>query len=54
MAAIRTDAEIYEQIDKATEHINDGTGNTFNSYEEGVKDALNWVLGQDNNPPIED
>lgn len=37
--------EIYEQIDLASERIESGEIYHGMSYEEGIKDALNWILG---------
>ncbi len=49
----RTDKEIQEQIDDAM----DTRGNSkypAMSYEDGVEAALNWVLGNADEPPMED
>lgn len=46
--ATKTDDEIYDQIDKANEKINSGDTDGFRSYEDGIKDALNWVMGNRN------
>jgi hypothetical protein len=46
-----TEEEINETIDKAVEiidHPDSSSSLTF--YEEGVKDALMWVLGETDNP----
>lgn len=48
---MRTDEEIYNQIDKASEM--DGTYSGM-SYEQGVQDALRWVVGDENEPPLTD
>ena len=41
-----TAREIYDLIDLCNERINRGSINSFECYEEGVKAALNWVLGE--------
>lgn len=46
----RTEKEIYDQIDKANENIESGDGFHGMSYEDGVKAALEWVLGMDDAP----
>jgi len=51
---MRLENEIYEQIDKASEMINNGESSNFMSYEEGVKNALEWILENTNEKPIED
>jgi len=48
----KTDKEIFEQIDKANERINNGNTDGFRSYEDGVKDALEWIMGN-GNPPMD-
>ena len=48
-----TNAVICEQIDKANERINSGNTDGFRSYEDGVKDALEWIIGNAN-PPMND
>jgi hypothetical protein len=48
---MRSKKEIYEQIDRATETDGKNFGMT---YEEGVKEALSWVLGDTEDPPIEE
>jgi hypothetical protein len=48
---MRSKKEIYEQIDLATEADGRYPGMTF---EEGVKDALLWVLGDTEDPPMEE
>jgi hypothetical protein len=51
----RTYDEVNKQIDKASEIARTvGTRYASMSYEEGVRDALLWVLGDDEDPPIED
>jgi hypothetical protein len=51
----RTDKEIDEQLNVASEHINDGTvAWPGMSYEQGVQNALDWVLGNNDDPPMDD
>jgi len=40
-----TDKEIYAQIDRANIDVENGTSYGGMSYEEGVKAALEWILG---------
>lgn len=49
----KTDDEIYEQIDKANEKINSGETDGLRSYEDGIKDALEWIMGV-GNPPMDE
>ncbi len=46
----RTEKDIYMLIDQATERLRHGELYTGMSYEEGVKDALEWVLGGEDRP----
>ncbi len=46
----RTEKEIYELIDQANERIENGDLYTGMSYEDGVKDALEWILGGEDRP----
>ena len=51
---MKTDEEIEEQIDKATEWINKGqTAVSGMTYEEGVRSALDWAIGNMDEKPIE-
>jgi hypothetical protein len=43
-----TEKEISKTIDKAIKIVEEEKGEL--SYEEGVKDALTWVLGEADNP----
>jgi len=50
----KSEQEILEQIDQASESVNEGTSKFPSmSYEEGVKAALDWVVG-DSPKPMED
>jgi hypothetical protein len=46
----KSDSEIFNQIDKANEKIESGDIDRFRSYEDGVKEALEWVLGIGSEP----
>ena len=48
----RTEAEIDEQLNRAAEAVDDGTRFPGASYEEGVMDAMSWILGQDDTAPL--
>jgi hypothetical protein len=50
---VKTRKEVDVQIDKANEFIENGTGCHGMSYEEGVKAALEWVMGDVDEEPIE-
>ena len=51
---MKNSIEIFEQIDKASELI-EQDGKYFGmTYEQGIKDALEWVSGYVENKPIED
>ena len=39
-----TESEAYELIDACNENINTGEVNAAGSYDEGVRDALLWLL----------
>ena len=39
-----TESEVYELIDLCNENINSGDVNSAGSYDEGVRDALLWLL----------
>lgn len=42
-----------ELIDIASKNINEGNEDSFRSYDEGVKDALEWVYYNSNEPELE-
>lgn len=44
--------EIYELIDECNENISNGEMNSFASYDEGVRDALNWAAEDGEKPFI--
>lgn len=50
----RTNKEINEQLDRATEGINEGTKFHGMSYEDGVRAAIDWMLGNVEEKPMED
>jgi len=49
---MKTKEEIYKQIDKAMEAINEGGKFNGMSYEDGVKYALEWVCGDSDEEPM--
>lgn len=54
MCIKRSDVEINEQIDKAIEGIEDGSMYPGMSYEEGVRSALTWIIGDTDEKPMEE
>ncbi|MBR3551494.1 MAG: hypothetical protein IKO09_05830 [Bacteroidales bacterium] len=46
-----TEAQVSEMLDTLYKNINDGNVNSFASYDEGVKDTIEWLL-YDSNPPL--
>jgi hypothetical protein len=50
----RTQAEIDEQLNEAAEGVDGGTKWPGMSYEDGVQNALLWVIGAASTPPMED
>lgn len=50
----RTEAEINEQLDRATHGVEEGTQYSGMSYEEGVRETIQWLLGYTNDKPMED
>jgi len=54
MADIRTDEEIQDVIDKASKLTSKGKSKFPGmSYEEGIRDALEWVLNDDAENPLD-
>lgn len=51
---MKTEKEIYKQIDAASDLINEGGKYFGMTYEDGVKSALEWVVGDMNELPIEE
>ena len=52
---IREEKEIYQQIYEANNYIIQGNSKYPGlTYEDGVKFALEWVLGDNNIKPMED
>lgn len=47
-----TEIEAYKLIDACNENIDSGNVNAAASYDEGVKDALLWMLEGTNRPYI--
>lgn len=50
----RTNTEIDDQLNKATEAADAGTSVPGMSYEQGVQAGILWVLGEVEDLPIED
>ena len=50
--SMRDEDEIHDQVDRAEKRID--AGKTYNamSYEEGVRDALLWGLGENEDAPL--
>jgi len=51
---MRTKDEMYDQIDIATEKQESGEGFSGMSYEDGVKAALEWAMGDTDGKPMDD
>ena len=49
---MKTLDEIYDLIDECDKNVNSGNVNSFASYDEGVRDALNWVIDDVGKPFI--
>ena len=47
-----TESEAFELIDACNENINSGEVNSAGSYDEGVRDALLWLLDGAPRPEI--
>lgn len=45
---------MHDQIDKASEKQENGEGFAGMSYEEGVKAALEWAMGDIDDKPMDD
>lgn len=50
----RSTTEIYEQLNRAAHALDAGTRYPGMSYEEGVHDALSWVIGSHDDEPLPD
>lgn len=51
---MRHTAEIERQLDLAADVATSNSKHPDMTYEEGVDSALRWVLGYDDEPPMED
>lgn len=50
----RSDEEIDKQLNLAAEHIDEGiTLYKGMTYEEGVRDSINWLMGTQDDLPLE-
>jgi hypothetical protein len=55
MARFRSQEEIDSQLNMTTEAVDAGSTNWPGmSYEQGVENALRWVTGESDDPPMED
>jgi len=50
----RTKSEIEEQLNKALDALDTGSKYPGMSYEEGVSAALDWVIGNIDDRPMDD
>jgi hypothetical protein len=50
----RTNNEINEQLNLAADGVDQGSKFPGMSYEQGVENAINWLIGNDDSPPMED
>lgn len=50
----RKDAEIYEQLNKVADGINDGSQYPGMSYEEGIQAFTDWLFGYTDEKPFEE
>lgn len=51
----RTDAEIDDVLNKAIEKVDEGASSWPGmTYEEGVYNAIQWILGDSDSHPMED
>lgn len=48
----RTENEAFNLIDECAKNINSGNVNSFGSYDEGVRDALDWFINDGEKPQI--
>lgn len=49
-----TEEQILELLKECQENINNGDTDNFQSYEEGIKDALEWVYFGGNRPIVKE
>jgi hypothetical protein len=50
----KTEKQIRDVIDKTWESMDDGSAWPGQNYEEGVRNALSWVLGEDEDPMVDE
>ena len=53
MYIVRTQQEIDEALNKAAEGIDQGSMYRAMTYEEGIRDAINWLTDRDADPLFE-
>lgn len=51
---MKTETEMYDEIDRANEAIDNGGKFNGMSYEDGIKEALEWVMGNTLDKPMDD
>lgn len=49
----REDAEINRVLDKAMQAVEEGTNYPAMSYEQGIMDAIQWIVGEVDDDPLE-
>jgi len=55
MYAVEVTEEAVERVlEKANHGIDNGTAFAGMSYEDGVRDAIDWITGNDDAEPLED
>lgn len=50
----REDAEINRVLDKAMKAFDEGTNYPGMSYEQGIMDAIQWIVGETDDEPLEE
>ena len=50
----RTDQQINDLLNKAINAFDNGTNYPGMSYEQGILDAINWLIGQTNDNPLDE
>lgn len=45
-----SEKEVYEVLDKCSEASENGSAYPGMSYEDGLRDAINWMNGDEENP----
>lgn len=50
----REDAEINRVLDKAMQAFDEGTNYPGMSYEQGIMDAIQWIVGETDDEPLKE